>query len=470
MAAATLQDRRFERRWWILAAVLVGTWSGTSLNSMMSVALPSMLTDFNIGADLGVWIISLFVLFSAVFMPVSGWLGDRYGYKRVYLIGFVGVVLFAWAAALAATFRWLLISRALQGIFNSVGLPMTLGIISITFASRERGLAMGIWAAVNGASHGLGPAISGFLVENLGWPTVFLLNGSTAALALLLIFVVVPSDRRHNDRPFDLLGAGALTLAMLTLMSNLRQGSVLGWTSAASLGLWLLFAALLLAFVVIERRIDQPFVQLRLFANRYYSLITAAASAQFLVLTSLQLLLSLYLIQLRGFAAGMAGLLILPLATTLALLSPLAGRFADRVGFRNAMALGLAIVSAMVASMIAWSEATTPVIIVVTLAVTGVGMSLVHSQGAMGVSLVVRKSELGVALGIYNMLRFISGTIGVNVMGLIVEAGRLSGTAPMRPFQAGFIVLAAVAAGGLLLTMGMPRAPIPVEAAEASPA
>ena len=460
MRATTTVTNTADKRWWILAAVLVGTWSGTSLNSMMSVALPAMLADLNVGVDLGVWIISIFVLFSAVFMPVSGWLGDRFGYKRIYLIGFIGVFVFAWSAALAPSFGWLLSTRALQGIFNSVGLPSTMGIISITFASKERGLAMGIWAAVNGASHGLGPAISGFMVESVGWPAVFLLNGSTAALAVVLIFFIVPSDRRHSDRSFDLLGAGALTLAMLTLMFNLRQGSNLGWTSAVSVGLWVVFGLLLLAFGYIERRVEQPFVQLRLLANRYYSLITTAASAQFLILISLQLVLSLYLIQLRGFAAGVAGLLILPLASSLAILSPVSGRFADRVGFRNSMLLGLAIVTLTVGSMILWSESTTLPLIVFTLIIIGIGMSLIHSQGATGVSLVVHKSELGVALGIYNMLRFISGTIGVNVMGIVLETGRVSGGAPMRPFQVSFFVLTVVGAIGLILTTAMPRKPI----------
>jgi len=304
---------------------------------------------------------------------------------------------------------------------------------------------------------GWGPAISGFMVESVGWPAVFLLNGATAALAVVLIYIIVPKDQGHNERSFDLLGAGALTLAMLTLILNLRQGSSLGWTSTVSLALWVLFAALLLAFFFVERSVEQPFVQLRLFANRYYSFITAAASAQFLILISLQLLLSLYLIQLRGFAAGVAGLIILPLATTLAILSPVSGRFADRVGFRNSMMLGLAIVTLTVGSMILWSETTSAVLIVATLMLAGTGMSMVHSQGATGVSLVVYKSELGVALGIYNMLRFISGTIGVSVMGIIVETGQVSGAAPMRPFQVSFLVLTLVAAIGLILTTALPR-------------
>ncbi|MFQ5612568.1 MAG: MFS transporter [Anaerolineae bacterium] len=455
------------RRWWIALAILVGTWSGTSLNSMMPIALPSMLVEFDIGVDLGVWIISVFVLLSAVFMPISGWLGDRYGYRRVYLVGFSGVVLSAWAAALAPGFGWLIAARTLQGVFNSVGLPSTMGIISSVFSSRERGLAMGVWAAVNGASHGLGPAISGLLVENFGWPAPFWLNGSTALLAVVLITLIVPSDRRNDARPFDLVGAGALTLAMLTLMFTLRQGGELGWGSAASIGLWLVFGGLLLLFVITERRVAQPFVQLRLFANRHYSIITAVSSAQFLVLVGLQLLLSLYLIQFRGLAEGLAGLLILPLASTLAVFSPLAGRIADWLGFRPSMIIGLAVVTLAVGSMALWDAASPNWLIVATLVVTGLGMGFAHSQGATGVSLVVRRDERGLAMGIYNMLRFVCGTFGVNVLGIIVEAGRAGGVAALQPFRVSFYLLAAVSVLGLLLAVALPRSPLAVEPAAA---
>jgi EmrB/QacA subfamily drug resistance transporter len=467
MTAASSNDTQ-PRRWWSALAILVGTWSGTSLNSMIPVSLPDMLDTFGLGIDLGVWIISVFVLFSAVFMPISGWLGDRYGYRRVYLVGFSGVVASAWVAALAPGFGWLIGARTLQGIFNSVGLPSTMGIISSTFSSRERGLAMGVWAAVNGASHGLGPAISGFLVERYGWPATFWLNGSTALLAVLLILILVPSDRRRDSRPFDLLGAGALTLAMLTLMFTLRQSNDLGWATTASIGLWTIFGGLLLAFVVIERRVTQPFVKLELFAKRQYSVITAVSCAQFMVLIGLQLLLSLYLIQLRGLAEGLAGRLILPLASTLALFSPVAGRVADRLGFRRSMMIGLAIVTITVGSMGFWNTSTPAWLVVATLIPAGLGMGFAHSQGATGVSLAVGKDELGVALGIYNMLRFIAGTIGVNVLGIVVEGGRTGGALPLQPFQVSFYLLTAVAAAGLLLTVALPRTSITVEVAPGS--
>jgi EmrB/QacA subfamily drug resistance transporter len=432
---------------------------------MMPIALPSMLEEFAIGVDVGVWIISIFVLLSAVLMPISGWLGDRYGYRRVYLIGFIGVALSSWLGALASNFGWLMVARASQGIFNSVGLPSTMGIISTTFSRRQRGLAMGVWAAVNGASHGLGPAISGVLVENVGWPGPFLLNGSTAFLTVILVYFIVPSRSGQDSRSFDLLGAGTLTLALLALAFNLRQGSALGWTSAVSLSLWFVFAFLLALFVLIEKRASQPFVQLSLFANRNFSLVAAVASVQFLVLLSLQLLLSLYLIQLREFPESVAGLLVLPLASTLAIFSPVAGRVADVLGFRRSMMIGMVIVAVGVASMALWNAVTPTLVIVPTLIATGLGMGFAHSQGAAGVSLVVRKVELGVALGIYNMLRFISGTFGVNILGIVVETGRALDAASLAPFRIVFYLLAAVAVVGLLLAMLMPREPVLAEAA-----
>jgi DHA2 family multidrug resistance protein-like MFS transporter len=445
------------QRWWIAFAILIGTWTGTSTNTMMPVALPSMLDDFKVGVDVGVWVISIFVLLAAIFMPISGWLGDRYGYRRIYITGFVGLWLFSWAAVLSTTFRWLLVTRALQGIFDAVGLPSTLGIISLTFSRKERGLAMGVWAAVNGASHGLGPAISGFLVQRFGWAAPFWLNGATALLTVILLVIIVPADQKRQARPFDLLGASALTLAMLTLMFNLRQGSALGWTSTVSLSLWVVFGVLLLLFVLTERRVAQPFVQLQLFTNKHYSLITAVSCGQFAVLASLQLLLSLYLIQLRGLAEGLAGVIILPLASTLAIFSPVAGRITDKIGLRSSMMIGLGVTALMVGSMSSWHTSTPTWLVMTTLTLTGLGMGFAHSQGAAGVSLVIQKSELGVALGIYSMLRFISATFGVNTLGLIVETGRTRAASLLSPYQTSFIVLTVVAAISFLLATLIPK-------------
>lgn len=453
----THNDERYPRRWWIVGVVLVGTWVGTLGNSMMPVALPSILEQYDIGVNVGVWVISVYVLLVAVLMPIFGWLGDRHGFRRIYTVGLVGMAVFSWAAARAPSFGWLIAFRALQGMFNATTLPAVMGVISQVFPGNERGGAMGVWAAVNGAAHGLGPVISGFLVQSFGWPAMFWLNGATAFLGAALVFSLVPSDHRHDSRPFDLFGAGAFTLAMLTFMFNLTRGSDWGWGSWISLGLWAGFAALMLLFVVIEARVDQPFVNLHLLTNKRYSAVAAISSAQFFCLMGLQILMSLYLIQLRGFATGIAGLLIAPLAATLAIFSPVAGRTADRLDYQTTIIAGMAMVTLAAGSMAFWGSSTPAWIIVGTLIAIGLGMGFTQSPAATGITLVVRNDELGVALGIFNMLRFVSGTLGATIFGIILEYARLNSTDPLRAFHLSFYLLTVVAAVAVLLAFSMPR-------------
>ncbi len=453
-------EQIYSRRWWIVGTVLIGTWVGTLGNSMMPIALPSIVEQYGVGLNLGVWVISVYILLVAVIMPIFGWLGDRYGYRRIYAVGLIGMAVFSWAAALAPTFGWLIAFRALQGISNATTLPAVMGIISEVFPNRERGAAMGMWSTVNGAAHGLGPVISGFLVQNFSWPATFWINGTTALLGAILILLIVPSDRKLDTEPFDLLGAGALMLAMLTLMFNLSRGSDLGWGSWVSLGLWAAFAGLMILFMITEKRVSHPFVNLQLFGNKRYTAVTTIAATQFFCLMGLPILMALYLIQLRGIAAGIAGLLIAPLAATLALFSPLAGRTADRLGYQMTIIGGMVIVTLGAGSLALWSTHTSVWLVVITLVVIGLGMGFTQSPAAAGVTLVVREDERGVALGIFHMLRFISGTLSATVFGIILEYARLNGTDPLWAFHLSFYLVTAVAVVAVLLAISMPRPPV----------
>jgi EmrB/QacA subfamily drug resistance transporter len=454
-------EETYSRRWWIASAVLIGTWIGTLSNSLVPVALPSILGQYDVGLNLGVWVISVYVLFFAVPNPIFGWLGDRHGFRRIYIVGMTGLVFCSWAATLAPTIGWLIFFRAVQGLCNAMILASVMGIISQVFPGHERGVAMGAWATVNGAAHGLGPVISGFLVQTINWQATFWFVSVITALGVAVAYWTIPSDQRHHSRPFDLLGAAALTLAMLTFMFVLTQGGELGWGSWLSLSLWGAFAALMILFILREARIPHPFVDLRLFTNRRYTAVTAIISAQFFCLFGLQLLLPLYLIQLRGFAAGVAGLLVAPLASTLALVSPLAGRTADRLGYQTAMIAGMAFVALSGGSMAFWDTNTPAWLIVVTLIAMGVGMGFTQSPAASGVTLIVREAELGVALGIFNMLRFVSGTLGATIFGIVVAYARLNNVSPLFGFHTSFYLVTVVAAVAVLLAVTMPRPPRP---------
>ncbi|MFN8455738.1 MAG: MFS transporter [Anaerolineae bacterium] len=398
-------DKTYHRRWWILGAVLMTTWVGTLLNSMMPVALPSMLAEYRVGLNLGVWIISVYTLLFAVLAPVFGWLGDRYGYRRIYAVGVALLLLSSWGAALAPTFGWLIFFRAWQGIGSAMTLPSIMGIISDIFPKAERGSAMGVWAAVNGAAHGLGPVISGYLIQYFAWPANFWLSGAIFWLSAAFIFII-PSDFKRDSRPFDFVGAGALTLAIMIFMFTLTQGSDFGWASGLTLSLWASGLTLLILFIIAERRAPYPFVELQLLANKRYTTVTAIIFTQFFCLMGLQLLMSFYLIQLRGFATGLAGLLIAPLASTSAIFSPLAGRTVDRLGYRVTLIAGTVTIALAAASMAFWDAATPLWLVVLTLIIIGLGMGFTQSPAATGVTLAVRPDELGGTWGFFRCCAF----------------------------------------------------------------
>jgi MFS family permease len=302
-------------------------------------------------------------------------------------------------------------------------------------------------------------------VQSFGWHSVFWFCALTSLLSFPLAFWLVPSDRRSDSRRFDVAGAATLTLSMFSLMFMLTQGRNLPLPSAAKALLWAMVPALLALFVYIENRTREPFIELRLFTGRSYSALALIIAAQNFCLFGLQVLMSLYLIELRGLATGLAGLVIAPMASTLALFSPLGGRAADRLGYRTTIIAGMSVAVLAVWSMTLWTETTPFWLIAVTLAITGLGMGFTQSPTSAGVTLVVRQSEVGVAMGLFTMLRFVSGTLGTVISVLILDRAMAAGGHPVQPFHTIFYVLTGAAALAVALAVALPRAARTAEAA-----
>jgi EmrB/QacA subfamily drug resistance transporter len=448
------QAEAHPRRWLILAAVLTGTLVGTFGSSLVNVALPAIISDLHVTVSSAVWVVTIFTLLVAVLMPLFGRLGDMFGYKRIYLLGLGLLAVASGLAALSHQLPLLVGSRALQGIGNATTLPSVMAIITHIFPARERGRAMGIWAAANGLGHGLGPVIGGYLTQTFGWPAIFVFNACLTAGGMLAIWWLVPDDRHRTTLQFDFVGAGTLTLAMIALMLNLTQGARSGWLSALSLGLWVVFVGLMAAFVVSEKRVRLPFVQLSLFTNWRYSAAVGIIAAQFFCLFGMQLLLPLFLSRVQGRTSGQAGLLIAPLSITSALVAPLAGRLADSLGCRRLCVSGMVLVALAGGLLMLWQPATLEWQIVGTLILLGCGMGFTQSPVTAAVTFTVAGQYLGVALGIFNMVRFIGASLGSTTFGVVLE-GAAPGN-PLAAYRLAFGLVIGVAAAAVLLSLSVP--------------
>lgn len=446
--------------WLVLAAILLGTLSGTLGNSVANVAVPAIMREFHTPLASSVWVVSLYTLLFAVLMPVGGYLGDVWGQRRMYLLGMSLLSVAALSSGLAPSFPWLLVSRGFMGAGVAPTLPAIMAIIARTFPPERRGRAMGFWALANSGGHALGPLISGFLTQHLGWRSVFLVNIPLCLLTIVMVaWLVPPEGTPRRSEPFDFGGAAALTIAALSLMLALTRGSQIGWTSSGSLLLWVLALLALPAFVAREKRTAKPLVDLALFRNRYYMAALGAISAEIFCMFGLLVALPVFLIQDQGWPSQSAGLLVFPLPLAMALISPLAGRLADTRGVRFTATVGASLMGAAALALLgvlAWSG---PFVhwwgLVACLVTMGAGMGFIQSPSAATSIQVVAADQVGAASGVFHMGRFLSGSLGSTVFGLMLQG---YGDSIAAGFRANIVLVIIIASLALVATNNLPGA------------
>jgi EmrB/QacA subfamily drug resistance transporter len=447
-------NKTFRLRWVILSTLLIGTLTGTLGNSLVNVALPNIMDHYSVDVGTGIWAVTVYILLFAVTMPLFGRLGDRYGYKRMYLAGLGVFALSSCLAPLAPSFPVLILLRVVQGISNGPILPTIMAVVGTTFPAGERGRAMGIWALANSATHAAGPPLSGILTQYFGWQSIFLSYVPLCFAGLFLVWRLMPDDSRSERQRFDAIGAMTLTAATLVLMFNLRQGATLGWTSPYSLSLWVLSGLLVIVFFVTERRVQEPFVDLNLFLNRPFASASTIAFIQAFCQFGLLFLIPLFLVEVQGQTSAKTGLILASLPISMAVSAPVAGRLADRYGCRLLCLLGMVAVavSGLALSLVG---PTTPVWnMVLPLVLAGVGMGMVQSPAPAAISLVVSPDRLGIATGLFNLLRFLGGTLGPTVFAIVLQAGGAG--LMIRSYRLDFYLVTAVAIMAITIGILMP--------------
>ncbi len=453
-------DSRASRlRWIILSTLLIGTVTGTLGNSLVNVALPSIMDHYSVDVGTGIWAVTVYILLFAVTMPLFGRLGDKYGYKRLYLAGMGVFALSSCLAPLAPSFPILIVFRVIQGISNGPILPTVMGVVGTMFPAGERGRAMGIWALVNSATHAAGPPLSGILTQYFGWQSIFLSCVPLCLVGLLLVWRLMPDDSKSERQSFDVLGATALTAATLVLMFNLRQGATLGWMSPYTLALWVLCGSLAIVFLVTERRVQEPFVDLNLFLNRPFTSAAMIAFMQVFCQFGLLFLIPLFLVEVQGLTSATTGLIVASLPVSMALAAPVAGRLADRYGCRFLCLSGMMVVAISGVGLGRVGPATPVWGLVLPLALAGVGMGMVQAPAPAVISLVVSADELGIATGLFNLLRFLGGTLGPAVFAIVLQAGVVG--AIIESYRLDFYLVAATAALAILIGVFVPGKDVP---------
>jgi EmrB/QacA subfamily drug resistance transporter len=409
------------KKWWTLGAVSVGLFMIMLDNTVVNVALPSMRSSLHLSLSELEWVVAGYALTFAAFMLIGGKLADFLGRRLVFMIGLAVFTGASLACGLASGGGFLIGARIVQGLGGALMNPATLSIIAATFAPRERGRAIGIWAGVSAMALAIGPLVGGLLTEHVNWNWIFFINVPVGLLGLLAIpFFIDESRDTTADQRLDLPGLATSALGLFSLTYAFIEANSFGWTSGRILGALVVAAVSLIGFVLLERHQRAPMLDLSLFRNRTFGGANAAMLFVGLAMFGTFFYVSLYMQNVLKYSPVEAGASFLPMTILIILIAPRAGALTDRVGSRWLVGTGMTLLAVMLFYYTTLGANESFWALLPGLLIGGIGMGMTMTPVTAAAMSAVSVDKAGVGSAVLNSARQVGGSLGIAVMGAIV--------------------------------------------------
>ncbi len=412
------------KKWWTLAAVSVGLFMIMLDNTIVNVALPSIRASLGMSLSQLEWIVAGYALTFAAFMLAAGKLADFVGRRLIFMVGLVVFTGASLVCGLSSTGGVLIGARVVQGLGGALMNPATLSIITATFAPRERGRAIGIWAGVSAMALAIGPLVGGLLVEHVNWNWIFFINVPVGIIGFLTAPILIAESRDQSvDQRLDVPGLVASAVALFALTYGFIEANQYGWSSARILGSFAIAAIAFTAFILLELHQRVPMLDLNLFRNRTFAGANGSMLFVGLAMFGTFFFVSLYMQNVLHYSPVQAGASFLPMTILIILIAPRAGALTDKIGSRWLVGGGMTLLAAMLfyysrlgAHESFWS-------LLPGLLLGGIGMGLTMTPLTAAAMSAVAVDKAGVGSAVLNSARQVGGSLGIAVMGAIVAAG-----------------------------------------------
>ncbi|MBO8169954.1 MAG: MFS transporter [Thermoanaerobacteraceae bacterium] len=414
MAQAVGTKHQVKNKWVIHATISIGVFMATLDGSIVNVALPTIARNFRTPLETLQWVVTAYLLTISSLLPVFGRLADILGKKLVYSTGFLIFVLGSALCGLSSQVYMLIVMRVIQAAGASMLMANAPGIITGIFPPQERGRALGLIGTVVAIGSMTGPALGGILVTQFGWSSIFFINVPVGLLGYIAARRTLPPDRKNEYRePFDWFGAISFTGGMLLLLLGISNGKDVGWTSPGITGSILTGIILLVAFVIIERRVTYPLIDLSLFNNKTFSAGASAGLISFISMFSVMILIPFYLQDILGLPPYQVGLTMTTFPLAMGVIAPISGWLSDKIGHVLLTTSGLAVNTLGLLFLTTLTADTGVAGVAGRLVVLGVGIGIFQSPNNSSVMGAVPRPKLGVAGGINSLVRNVGMVIGI---------------------------------------------------------
>jgi EmrB/QacA subfamily drug resistance transporter len=414
-----VQAKSEERRWIILGVLCFSLLVIVLDNSILNVALPSIVRELGATNSQLQWIVDAYTLVFAGLLLTAGSLGDRYGRRPALQFGFFVFGIGSLASAMAGSGGVLIASRGFMGIGGAFIMPATLSIITNVFPAGERGRAIGVWAATAGVAVALGPLAGGFLLQHFYWGSVFLVNLPIVAFGLLAGVFLIPDSKDPHPSALDPVGAILSIVGLAILLYGIIEAPSHGWSDPVTVVSLLIAAVLLAGFAWWELHIDHPMLNFGFFKNPRFSAGSAAITLTFLAMFGSLFVFTQYLQFVLGYTPLQTGVRLLAFAIPMMLISPLSARLVERFGTKFVVAAGMAMTTAglVALSFVGAQSSYAGIAWRMVLMASGLALTMAPATDSIMGSLPLAKAGVGSAVN--DTTRQVGGALGVAVLGSV---------------------------------------------------
>ncbi|GAA1140512.1 DHA2 family efflux MFS transporter permease subunit [Ornithinicoccus hortensis] len=422
--------------WPALWALVIGFFMILVDSTIVSVAVPAIMTGLGAGVTEVIWVTSAYLLAYAVPLLITGRLGDRFGPKTIYLVGLTVFTLASLWCGLTGTVEELIVARAVQGLGASMMTPQTMAVITRTFPAARRGGAMALWGATAGIATLVGPVLGGVLVDGPGWEWIFFVNVPVGVVAFVLAARLVPQLPTHTHS-FDWVGVILSAVAMFLLVFGIQEGESYDWGTITGIvsvplliGAGVLALALAVGWWAVMRR--EPLVPLGLFRDRNFSLANGGISLVSFAVTGMAFPFMLWAQVVHGYSPTRAGLLLVPMAVASFVLAPVVGRLVDRMHPRGLSAFGfLGAAAAMFWLSRAMGPDTQVWQIMAPIGLFGVASAFLWAPLGTTATRNLPLDAAGAGSGVYNATRQVGAVLGSAAIAAVIETRLVAHLGPV---------------------------------------
>lgn len=413
-------------KWFVLANIMLGTFMAVLDATIVNVGLPKIMSSFGVGLDTIQWVVTAYMLAMAAMLPTSGWLADKFGYKKVYFWGLFLFTVGSLFCGLSTDENSLIVSRIIQGLGAGTVQPLGMAIITREFPPKQRGVALGFWAIAAAASISFGPLLGGYLVDNFSWTLIFDVNVPVGVFALFTTIVIQREFIHPNARKFDFIGFVSVIIFLPVLLYALTEGNSArnsaGWNAPYILACFAISAVAFVVFITRELTTDSPLLNLRLLADRNFGLANLFMLVFGLGMFGSTFLLPLFLQNSLGYTALQSGAVFLPVGIIQGAISPIVGVFSDKTNPKIPLLAGICLLAASFFINYNLSFMSEHSYIMFSLYLRGLGMGMIFTPLSALSLMTISREQMAQASSITNTVRQIGGSLGVAILSTLLTS------------------------------------------------